>query len=246
MTLRIMFGKLTLALLLLAVAGASSLPSAIAAATEVKVADPTRDITISQSGVLVPVDSIDIVDLGVVERHKGVVSGSIGVVDLSRRGLEDRAFVVSEHRVRQYSLFTTFADGRLLILVMATIDDGSAPFATAALLTQEGVTVVPVRAEVDLAASMLRWKLDKAIDGEVTGRYATANLVGCTDLETCDPSVAYFSAMDAAPNDVHGPNMVVIPGWSWAELLPEDDGSVPRAPVSPAPTYKTIFYTIFG
>lgn len=225
--------RVALSVLLVALAGLSGTPAVSAKALVVSAPDPVRDMMVSNEMLLVPVDSIDIVGYSFTTTAKGFEAASIQVSDMTRIGLEDRLFVHGAHTVRMFGVTTVYEDYRALQLFLAVVDDEATPRAIAFFATPEGGTVLPVEASLDRASGRVAWELETPVGGPVSTRFVTSAMYGCDDFDDCNPVMSPVArALDMAPNELAGADAVVIPGTWWDDLFPEDDGSVPRVPVT--------------
>lgn len=196
--------------------------------------DPARDALVTQDGLGIPVDSIDILGFTTYEAGPNLRGASISVVDLSRRGLEDRLFVQSAHQYRAWSYVEFYSDYRTINLVAVQVDQDPALRYAAFLIWPGGYEQLPVSFTFDDASDSMAWKLQKPLAGEPTHRFAIATLFGCDNDDECQPSLPAARAYDMAPNELARPITQIAPPVWWDALLPEDDGTVPPYPVSVA------------
>lgn len=203
-----------------------------AGAAAIATPDPAHDVLVTRQSVQIPVDSIDLLSFSLTQKHDATRAASITLLDVSRRGIEDRLFVQSEHAMRVYGVVEMYDDFRAITFTAIQIDSDPELESIAVLASPGAITFLPVKTTYDEATSTITWKLRTPVEGVVVQRFAFAALTGCDDFDSCQPPVPHVGAFDMAPNALSQPIAELVPAVWWDSIMPEDDGSIPTPPVT--------------
>ncbi|HVL48551.1 MAG TPA: hypothetical protein VM889_08350 [Candidatus Thermoplasmatota archaeon] len=211
-----------------------ALPTVLAAGYKPvdEVMDPARDIGIYRNVILTPVDSIDIVHARLERSEQGITGATVRVVDLDRRGVEDVLFVHRTHAARPTGILALLEeDGRPVLLVMlaASVEpalDGFSRGYLAVRIEDSGrFTFLNATGFHDGVTDAVGIRLKEAVRGEIVFFGVLSALLGCDSVDACESPTAVVS-LDIAPDGGENWIATVIPSKSFADIFPEDDGSM--------------------